>query len=107
MDAVGMLESKISLWFGIATSEQAIYCLLRFLFAKIRAWQYAAAPPFSQKVTFASAIRLQAPSLTPLAHYQPFASVPAAHIFIWFGITTSEWTLLHSDFCIKETTQLF
>jgi hypothetical protein len=59
----------------------------RFLFAKIRVWQYIAAPPFSQKVTFALAIRLQAPSLTPLAHYQPFAGVPAAHIFLWFGIT--------------------
>ena len=30
------------------TSEQAIYCLLRFLFTKIRAWQCAAALPLAQ-----------------------------------------------------------
>ena len=26
--------------------------------------------------------------ITPLAHYQPFASVPAARIFLWFGFFT-------------------
>ena len=43
------------------TSEQALYRLLRF-FTKKSELTHAAAPPLSQKVTFASAIWLQAPS---------------------------------------------
>ena len=44
-----------------STSEQAIYRLLCFFLQKSER-THAAAPPLSQKVTFASAIQLQAPS---------------------------------------------
>ena len=43
------------------TSEQAMYRLLRFFMQKSE-FAHAAAPPLSQKITFASAIRLQARS---------------------------------------------
>ena len=56
------------------TSEQAMYCLLRFLFTKIRAWQCAAALPFLQK---ARSARLFA---CKHAHDGSPASVPLAQI---------------------------
>ena len=62
----------------------------------------AVVPPFPQKVTFASPSRLQAPSLTPLAHYQPFASSACGVNISRFGIATSERTLLRSDFSMQK-----
>ena len=43
--------------------------------------------------------------ITPLAHYQPFASVPAARISLWFGFFKSEQALyrLLRFFCKNQS----
>lgn len=61
------------------TPEQALYRLLRFFYFKKSECTYAAAPPFSQKVTLASALT------TPPLRYQLFASAA-----LWAAVLGAE-----------------
>ena len=56
----------------------------RFFYAE-KSVTRAVVPPFSQKGTLGSPVRLQARSLTAHCRYHLFARAPAAQISQWFG----------------------
>ncbi|MCI5970478.1 MAG: hypothetical protein MRZ29_04940 [Oscillospiraceae bacterium] len=92
---------KAHFWFFLVVAK---FALLRFSLARKTSARFLA-PPFSQKGSFASAIRLQAHSLRLWLHYHLFASVPSEQdIFIGYlsHNVGAKFALLHFFFGKKN-----